>query len=104
MVTFGYCACAPLCVYTAGAEMASCKAKERPKSAYEGGRPPKNEKWGAIVETNRGLGHQKTSKDDVDAIVERLGTVTADTKIPESQRTGALKQSGIMNSYAWKGY
>ncbi|CAI8022838.1 hypothetical protein GBAR_LOCUS13367 [Geodia barretti] len=78
--------------------------KERPKSAYEGGRLPKNESWGTIVETNRGLGHQKGSKDDVDAIVERLSTVTANPKVPDAQRTGALKQSGIMNSYAWKGY
>ena len=81
--------------------MASCKAKERPKSAYEDGRLPKNESWGTIAETNRGLGHQKRSSDDVDAIVERLGT---NTKVPDAQRTGALKQSGIMNSYAWKGY
>lgn len=80
------------------------KPRERPRSAYEGERPPKNEKWGTIVETNRGLGHQRRSKEDVDAIVERLSTVTPDTKIPESQRTGALQQSGIMNSYAWKGY
>lgn len=50
------------------------------------------------------MGYQKRAKDDVDAIVERLSTVTQDTKIPDSQRTGAMKQSGIMNSYAWKGY
>lgn len=76
-------------------------SKERPRSAYD--RTPKNEQWGTIAETNRGLGYQKKAKDDVDAIVERL-TATPDAKVPESNRTGALKQSGIMNSYAWTGY
>lgn len=81
------------------------KNKARPRSAYDGTRAPKNEKWGTVAETNRGLGYQKpVAKDDVDAIVERLSTVTPDTKIPDSKRTGALKQSGIMNSYAWTGY
>lgn len=77
------------------------QAKARPRSAYD--RPPRNEQWGTIMETNRGLGRQPVSKDDVDAIVERLAA-TKDTKVPESNRTGALKQSGIMNSHAWKGY
>ena len=85
------------------AEQAAAK-KERPRSAYEGGRPPTNEKWGAIVETNRGFGHQRRSRDDVDAMVERLSAVPGEMKVPDSQRTGALKHSGIMNSYAWKGY
>ena len=76
-------------------------SKERPRSAYDCA--PKNERWGTIAETNRGLGHQKTAKDDVDAIVERL-SAAPDTKVPDSKRTGALKQSGIMNSYAWTGY
>ena len=76
-------------------------SKERPRSAYD--RPPRNEKWGTVAETNLGLGKQKTSKDDVDAIVERL-RATSDSRIPDSNRTGALKGTGIMNSYAWKGY
>ena len=84
--------------------MASAAKAERPRSAFEGGRPPKNEKWGTITETNRGLGHQKSSKEDVDAMVERRSAVRPDTKVPDSQRTGALEHSGIMNSYAWKGY
>lgn len=78
--------------------------KERPRSAYAGTRPPKNEGWGTIAETNRGLGYQERAKDEVDAIVERLSAVSSETKVPDSQRTGAMKQSGIMNSYAWKGY
>ena len=86
------------------ADLSSLMAsKERPRSAYDGRRVPQNEKWGTIAETNRGLGHQKTSKDDVDAIVDRL-SAKSDTKIPDSDRTGALKKSGIMNSYAWTGY
>lgn len=75
---------------------------ERPRSAYEGGRPPQNEKWGTIAETNRGLGHQKRSKEDVDLLVERLSATPQ--KVTDANRTGALKQSGIMNSYAWRGY
>ena len=78
--------------------------RERPRSAYDGSRPPKNEKWGTIMETNRGLGHQRRSKEEVDAMIERLSAVSGETRIPESQRTGALKQTGIMNSFAWKGY
>ena len=88
---------------TAHAQLAMA-SKERPRSAYDGRRAPKNEHWGTITETNRGLGNQPTSKDDVDAIVERLSTISPETRIPDSQRTGSLKQSGIMNSYAWTGY
>ena len=76
-------------------------SKDGPRSAYDC--PPKNERWGTIVETNRGLGKQKCAKDDVDAVVDRL-SATKDDKPPESNRTGALKESGIMNSYAWRGY
>ena len=76
---------------------------QRPRSAYAGVQAPKNEKWGTVSETNRGLGYQKASRDDVDAIVERLQANTS-TKVPESNRTGALKDVGIMNSHAWRGY
>ena len=74
---------------------------ERPRSAYD--RPPKNEKWGTVVETNLGLGKQKPTKSDVDAIVERL-SCTDKARIPDVNRTGALEEIGIANSYAWKGY
>ena len=76
-------------------------SRPRPKSAYD--RPPKNEKWGTIAETNLGMGKQKMSKDDIDAIVERLSASSVKPP-PDSDRTGALKHTGIMNSYAWKGW
>ncbi len=80
-------------------------SRPRPRSAYAGTgvQAPKNEKWGTVQQTNRGLGHQRVSKDDVDAIVERLQS-KQDTKVPDAKRTGALKDSGIMNSHAWRGY
>ncbi len=78
-------------------------SRPRPRSAYAGLQTPKNEKWGTVKDTNRGMGYQKVSKDDVDAIVERL-QAKPDTKVPDAQRTGALKDSGVMNTHAWKGY
>lgn len=40
--------------------------------------------------------------DEVAAIVERLSTITK--PVPESKRVGAIDDSGILNSYAWKGW
>lgn len=76
-------------------------SRPRPRSAFD--RPPRNEKWGTIAETNMGLGKQKVSKDDLDALVERLHGDRS-RRVPDANRTGALKDAGIMNSYAWKGY
>ena len=73
-----------------------------PRSAYD--RPPKNEQWGTVAETNLNIGgKRKMSKDGVEESVERLSS-TKNARIPDSNRTGALKEAGIMNSYAWKGY
>lgn len=77
-------------------------SKPRPKSAYD--RPPRNEKWGTVAETNRGLGYQRGSRDEIDALVERLSGSAAKGSTPDSNRTGAAKEMGIMNSHAWKGY
>jgi len=74
-------------------------SRPRPHSAYD--RDPKNEKWGTIAKTNLGLGKQKMTKDDIDGVVDRL---SQGGRVPDSDRTGALKESGIMNSHAWKGY
>lgn len=74
-------------------------SRPRPNSAYD--RNPKNEKWGTIAKTNLGLGKQKMTKDDIDGVVDRLSQAG---RVPDSDRTGALKESGIMNSHAWKGY
>lgn len=42
------------------------------------------------------------SADEIAAIVERLSTITK--PVPESKRIGAIDDSGILNSYAWKGW
>ena len=76
----------------------------RPRSTYN--RPPKNEQWGTVAETNLNIGgkrNRKMSKDGIEESVERLSS-TKNARIPDSNRTGALKEAGIMNSYAWKGY
>ena len=68
--------------------------------------PPRNEQWGTVAETTLGLGKQKMAREAVEATVERL-SAPRDRGVPDSDRTvgtGALKQSGIANSYAWKGY
>ena len=42
-------------------------------------------------------------RDDTDALVSRLSTVEG-TKVPDANRTGSMRDSGVMNTYAWKGY
>jgi len=42
------------------------------------------------------------SPEEVQTIVDRLSTITK--PVPESKRIGAIDDSGILNSYAWKGW
>ena len=39
----------------------------------------------------------------IEKVVESL-TSTGSDKVPDSNRTGAAKEMGIMNSFAWRGW
>jgi len=49
----------------------------------------------------------KLSKEEraeiIEKVVERLTREGSD-KVPDSNRTGAAKEMGIMNSFAWRGW
>lgn len=53
------------------------------------------------------LDESKLSKQDraqlIEKVVERL-TSTGSDKVADSNRTGAAKEMGIMNSFAWRGW
>ena len=53
------------------------------------------------------LDESKLSKEEreelIEKVVERL-TKTGSDKVPDSNRTGAAKEMGIMNSFAWRGW
>ena len=76
------------------------------RASFEG-KTPVNQPWGTVLKPDdMSLGKRKMSKEEVDAITERLTSPTGKGQRPppDSNRTGALKESGIQNSYAWKGY
>lgn len=39
----------------------------------------------------------------IEEVVERLSN-TKSTRVPDSNRTGAAREMGIMNSFAWRGW
>ena len=49
-------------------------------------------------------GGQKLPAAEIEMMVERLSRPTSGKPVCDSNRTGALKESGVMNSFAWKGY
>lgn len=53
------------------------------------------------------LDESKLSKEErarlIKEVVERLTSVDSD-KVADSNRTGAAKEMGIMNSFAWRGW
>ncbi|XP_065181543.1 uncharacterized protein LOC135812151 [Sycon ciliatum] len=98
-----------------------------------------NQTWGTVLKPDSGLGYQKMTAEEVDAISERLHqpitraaekeidqtTVKGGQKLPaeevealvdrlkqtspgkavcDSNRTGGMKESGVMNTFAWKGW
>ena len=68
---------------------------------------PTNQQWGTIVKTNMHLGHRKASKEEISEITERLSATSGQPGAkppPDNKRIGALKDQGITNSYAWKGW
>ena len=56
------------------------------------------------VDQSKVIGGQKMSAAEVDGVVERLMAVSPGKDVPDCKRTGALKESGIQNSFAWKGW
>ena len=80
-------------------------AEKRPSSASQKfEKEPKNQPWGTVVKSNMHLGHRKASREEVEEVTQRLSSPRPEKSPPDSNRTGALKESGIMNSYAWKGW
>ena len=80
-------------------------AEKRPSSASQKfEKDPKNQPWGTVVKSNMHLGHRKASREEVEEVTQRLSSPRPEKSPPDSNRTGALKESGIMNSYAWKGW
>ena len=76
------------------------------RESFEG-KNPVNQPWGTVLKRDdMQLGKRKVSKEEVDAITERLTSPTGKghKPPPDSNRTGALKEVGIQNSYAWKGW
>lgn len=46
----------------------------------------------------------KTEREElIEKVVERLSSAGSD-KVADSNRTGAAKEMGIMNSFAWRGW
>lgn len=67
----------------------------------------KKAKQGSLRDPRGFLDESKLSKEEraqlIREVVERLTSAGSD-KVPDSNRTGAAKEMGIMNSFAWRGW
>ncbi|EDO42141.1 predicted protein [Nematostella vectensis] len=63
----------------------------------------RNKKRQPKIERRTKVEPKEFDEDDVEKVVERL-TRNASQRATDANRTGAMKQQGVVNTYAWKGW